>query len=118
MYTCERLGENATEFKYAPVDSGHSGGSGGAWARAAVAVAGASLFAQVSIYTHTQTHTRSCRAMFAFFLYCILSLPCLSCSALLLLPAGVSHTLICDRTRLIVYTPATILWKQSGMESY
>eukprot|EP00903_Cladosiphon_okamuranus_P007051 g6854.t1 len=46
MYTCERLGENATEFKYAPIDGGQSGGSGGAWARAAVAVAGASLFAQ------------------------------------------------------------------------
>lgn len=49
MYTCERLGENATEFRYAPVDGGYSGGgSGGAWTRAAVAVAGASLFAQVS----------------------------------------------------------------------
>lgn len=49
MYTCERLGENATEFRYAPIDGSHSGGgSGGAWMRAAVAVAGASLFAQVS----------------------------------------------------------------------
>ncbi|CAM9500849.1 unnamed protein product [Pylaiella littoralis] len=46
MYTCERLGENATEFKYAPIDGDQPGGSGGAWARAAVAVAGASLFAQ------------------------------------------------------------------------
>lgn len=53
MYTCERVGENATEFKYAPIDGGHSGGSGGAWARAAVAVAGASLFAQVHMYRYT-----------------------------------------------------------------
>ncbi|CAM9580233.1 unnamed protein product, partial [Ectocarpus fasciculatus] len=44
MYTCERLGENATKFKYAPSDGDHS--CGGAWVRAAVAVAGASLFAQ------------------------------------------------------------------------
>ncbi|CAM9951673.1 unnamed protein product [Scytosiphon promiscuus] len=46
MYTCERLGENATEFKYAPADSDQLGGSGEVWTAAAVAVVGASLFAQ------------------------------------------------------------------------
>lgn len=45
MYTCERLGENATKFKYAPSEGDRS--CGGAWVRAAVAVAGASLFGQV-----------------------------------------------------------------------
>lgn len=53
MYTCERLGENATEFKYAPIDGGHSGGGGGAWIRAAAAVAGASLLAQVITQSNT-----------------------------------------------------------------
>ncbi|CAB1119135.1 unnamed protein product [Ectocarpus sp. CCAP 1310/34] len=47
MYTCERLGENATKFKYAPGDGDHS--CGGAWVRAAIAVAGASLFGQQSL---------------------------------------------------------------------
>lgn len=55
MYTCERLGENATEFRYATIDGGHLGsGSGGAWVRAAVAVAGVSLFAQVSNFDSIQ----------------------------------------------------------------
>ena len=49
MYTCERLGENATEFRYTAVGSDISSGSGGTWARAAVAVVGASLFAQVGV---------------------------------------------------------------------
>ncbi|CAM9274697.1 unnamed protein product [Laminaria digitata] len=49
MYTCERLGENATEFRYTAVGGDLSGGSGGTWARAAVAVVGASLFAQLLV---------------------------------------------------------------------
>lgn len=47
MYTCERLGENATEFRYTAVGGDISGSSAGTWARAAVAVVGASLFSQV-----------------------------------------------------------------------
>lgn len=52
MYTCERLGENATKFKYASVDGGIRGagghnGNGGAWMRGAVVLAGAGLLVQV-----------------------------------------------------------------------
>lgn len=47
MYSCKRLGDNITEFRYASADGGGFSGSKGSWTRAAVAVTGASLFVQV-----------------------------------------------------------------------
>eukprot|EP00904_Undaria_pinnatifida_P009414 jgi/Undpi1/5602/HiC_scaffold_2.g00878.m1 len=64
MYTCERLGENATEFRYTAVGGDHSGGSGSAWARAVVAVVGASLFAQACARRAVTTTQQSADSSF------------------------------------------------------